>query len=408
MSASAPSTIKPPAFPEFVALAAAIMAMMALAIDAILPALPMIGRDFQISDHNQLHAVIGAFFMGAGVGQLAFGPLSDWLGRRYVLLWGIGIYVVLSLMASLADHMALLIVLRFAQGLVAACASVISRAIVRDFYSGDRMAKVMSIVQMVFLAVPALAPAFGQLILLIAPWRFIFVSLAIYASLLLVWALFRLPETLPAEKRRKPDIGHIRRTTIALLTNRVSLTYTLASTTIISMLLVYLSLMPQVFDEIYGHPQWLAPVFATCVVVMSLCALINSRIVEKLGARRVSHLAQLCMLGFGLLHVLIASLIREPVWLFALLQALTLGCMSLSTSNFMSIAMEDFGHVAGTAASVQGFITMMGGSLFGGYISGFWNGQLWLMPLSVVICSGLAMLIIAIGEKGRLFQRRQP
>ncbi|WP_140986001.1 multidrug effflux MFS transporter [Asticcacaulis tiandongensis] len=397
-------TIKAPSFPEFVGLAAAIMAMMALAIDAILPALPTIGREFQITDHNQLHAIIGAFFMGAGVGQLAFGPLSDWLGRRNVLLWGIGVYVVLSLLAALVDNMSLLIALRFAQGLVAACASVISRAIVRDYYSGDRMAKVMSIVQMIFLAVPALAPALGQLILLIAPWRFIFVTLAIYAMLLLVWALFRLPETLPAEARRKPDIGHIRRTSISLLTNRVSLTYTLASTTIVAMLLVYLSLMPQVFDEVYNHPEWLAPVFAICVVAMSVCALLNSRIVEKVGARTVSHYAQLGMLGFGVLHFAIAYSFNEPLWLFVTLQALTLGCMSLSTSNFMSIAMEDFGHVAGTAASVQGFITMMGGSLFGGFLSGFWTGHLWLMPLSVVITSGLAMLIIFVGEKGRLFR----
>lgn len=397
-------SIPQPPFVEFVAIAAATMSLMALAIDTMLPALPQMGRDFGVEDHNHLHAIIGAFFMGAGAGQLLFGTLSDWLGRRTVLLWGIGAYVVLSLLAVLIDNLSLMIGLRFVQGLAGACASVISRAIVRDRYSGDRMAKVMSIVHMAFLIVPALAPALGQVILLFAPWRFIFVGLAVIGLSALAWVWLRLPEPLPPERRRRPDLAHLKRVAFLLLTQPVSVFYTLASTFVISMMVTYLSLLPQIFEQVYPHPGWLAPVFALCAGAMGAGALLNARIVEKVGARAVSHYAQAAMAVIALVHVIVAMALPEPVWLFVLLQALTMACTSLSTSNFMSIAMEDFGHVAGTAASVQGVVTMVGGSLIGTFASSFWTGHLWLLPLSVLICAVLAMTMVTMAEKGRLFR----
>lgn len=393
-----------PAFAEFVMLVAALIAFGALGVDSMLPALPAIGRAFNVQNDNVLQWIIGAYFLGTGVGQLVFGSLSDWLGRKRVLMGGAGVYVVLMLLAPLMPNLTLLIILRAFQGFAAASTSVITRSIVRDLYSGARMAKVMSISFMIFLSVPILAPSFGQLVLLVLPWQAIFFIIAGLGLLVCAWAWLRMPETHPLEKRRRPDLAHLRRVALYVATEPSSLFYTLALMFLVASLLCYVSLMPQIFTAGFHQPGWMAPVFAACAGTMAGSALLNASIVEKLGSHRISHMALTAMAVITAVHFVWAWLGFETVPSFVIFQALTMGCFSLTTSNFGAIAMEKVGHVAGTAASIQGVVTSVGGSIIGGLIGQHWDGHVALLPLSACACALVGLSLVAFGEKGRLYR----
>lgn len=395
---------KPPPFAEFVALIASLMALGALGIDSMLPALHVIGADLHVSDANHLQWVVSIYFLGMGVGQLFFGVLSDWLGRKRVLISGVIGYVALGLVAGMSDNFTLLLILRLIQGIAVATTGVVTRSIVRDLYSGARMAKVMSISLVVFLLVPILAPSLGQLILLVAPWRSIFFAMAAGGTITALWAWLRLPETLPPEKRHRPDVAHIRRVAFFVATEPGSLFYTLAIAFLIGGLLAYVSLMPQIFSDVFGKPGLMAGVFAGCAATMGGASILNASLVEKLGLKRISHSALTGYLVISAIHLAWTLIGRESIASFFVLQALTMGLMSLSTSNFTAVAMEKVGHVAGTAASLQGVVTTIGAAIISGLIGQGWRGAIWLLPAGALGCGVMAMALIALSEKGRLYR----
>ena len=397
-----------PGFFEFVGLIASLIALGALGVDAMLPALPAMAVSYGVQNPNSLQWLIAAYFLGTGVGQLIFGSLSDWLGRKRVLMVGIAVYVVLMLIAPLAPNLAVLIVLRALQGCAASSANVVTRSIVRDLYEGPRMAKVMSISFMIFLAVPILAPSFGQVVLLVLPWQAIFLIIATAGIGVLTWAWLRLPETLAPRLRFRPDLAHLKRVAVAVLAEPSSLFYSLAVTFLIASLLTYVSLMPQIFAVAFARPTLMAPVFAACAATMGGGALLNASLVERLGSRRISHIALCTLVGLTAIHFLWAWSGHESIISFVILQALTMGCFSLTTSNFSAIAMEKVGHVAGTAASIQGVVTSVGGSLIGGYVGQHWDGHVALLPFGACLCAIAALALVAFGEKGRLFTKLNP
>lgn len=397
-----------PGFFEFVGLIASLIALGALGVDAMLPALPAMAVSYGVQNPNSLQWLIAAYFLGTGIGQLIFGSLSDWLGRKRVLMIGVAVYVVLMLIAPLAPNLAVLIVLRALQGCAASSANVVTRSIVRDLYEGPRMAKVMSISFMIFLAVPILAPSFGQVVLLVLPWQAIFLIITTIGMGVLAWAWFRLPETLAPRLRFRPDLAHLKRVAVAVLAEPSSLFYSLAVTFLIASLLTYVSLMPQIFAVAFARPTLMAPVFAACAATMGGGALLNASLVERLGSRRISHIALCTLVGLTAVHFLWAWSGHETIISFIILQALTMGCFSLTTSNFSAIAMEKVGHVAGTAASIQGVVTSVGGSLIGGYVGQHWDGHVALLPFGACLCAIAALALVAIGEKGRLFVKLNP
>src|SRR3982075_141748 len=181
-------------FPEFVVLAAAMMSTPALAIDGMLPAFPVIVRALHVANENHVQWIVTAYMVGMGCGQLFWGLMSDRFGRRPILLGGLGLYVLAALLCGLTGSFHTLLVWRFVHGLAAASV-VVTRSVIRDLYSGRQMARVMSLTFMVFLMVPILAPSLGALILMVAPWRYIFIVCGIFAAAVWTWALLRLPET---------------------------------------------------------------------------------------------------------------------------------------------------------------------------------------------------------------------
>jgi len=391
-------------FGEFVALMASLMAVNALGIDIMLPALGRIGADLGVRIENHQQLVVAVYIGAFGFGQLVYGPLADRFGRRPVLFGTMGIYALMSFIAAHAGSFDLLLVARGLQGFAAASTRVLSISIVRDCYAGRRMARVTSLCFMVFLAVPIAAPSLGQLILLVAPWRWIFYLLGGYSLLVAAWAWLRLPETLARERRRSIGFASILDATRTTLRDRFSLGYALASAVIYGGLVGFLNSAQQIFAHSFKAPQLFAPGFAAVAMMMAVAALLNSRIVERLGTRMVAHGALLAMILLSLVRLAIVATGHETLPLFILLQGSTMFLFGLTGSNFSAMAMEKVGHIAGTAASIQGFMQSVIGTLIGVVIGQAFSGTSLPLTVGFLIGSVAALAIILIAERGRLFQ----
>jgi len=390
-------------FLEFVVLAAATMSTQAIAIDAMLPAFPIIVQELHVADANHGQWIVTAYMTGLGMGQLFWGVMSDRFGRRPILIGGLTLYVIAALLCSLTGSFHGLLAWRFVHGLAAASVTV-TRSVVRDLYSGRQMARVMSLTFVVFLMVPILAPSLGQLVLLMAPWRYIFVVFAAFAALVTTWGFLRLPETLHPEYRLTLTAKHIVGAVKLVLGNRTSIGYTLAMMVMFGTIMAYVGMVQQIFSDVFHRPALMPSMFALCAIFMGMAAYLNSRIVERLGMRLISHTALLAFIAASGLHVFIAALGWEHIWTFVLLQAVTMAAFSLSVSNFGAMAMEPVGSVAGIAASLQGFISTFSGALIGAFIGRQFNGT--TVPLAAGgMCCGFASLgFVLLAEKGRLFR----
>lgn len=399
---------KGPGFTEFVCMIALMMALNALAIDMMLPALPEIGTALGVANENSRQWVITAYLLGFGAMQIVYGPLADRFGRKPILMVGIGIYVLFSLICILAPSFETLILARIGQGLGSAATRVLAVSIVRDRYSGRTMARVMSLSFLVFLGVPIIAPSLGQLVLLVAPWEAIFGVLAFAGVSLLVWASLRLPETLHPKDRLPIEAGRILRAFREALTHRISIGYTLAMTAITGALFAFINSSQQIFFDVFQAPGLFTTVFALIAGGIAAASILNARLVEKLGSRLIGHSALLGFIGFSILHLLVSLAGHETIWTFAVLQALTMFCFGLLAGNFGSMAMEPMGHIAGTASSAQGFLSTVIGSLIGFMIGQQFNGSVVPMTLGFTVCGILALGFVLAAERGRLFVARNP
>jgi MFS transporter, DHA1 family, multidrug resistance protein len=390
-------------FLEFVVLAAATMSTQAIAIDAMLPAFPTIVRVLNVGDPNRGQWIVTAYMTGLGLGQLVWGMLSDRFGRRPILMGGLTLYVIAALLCSLSGSFQALLAWRFVHGLAAACVTV-TRSVVRDLYSGRQMARVLSLTFVVFLTVPILAPSLGQLILLIAPWRYIFVVFAVFAAMVAAWGFVRLPETLHPEYRMTLTLQHVSNAAKLVLGMRASIFYTLATMVMFGTIMAYVGMVAQIFSEVFHRPKLMPSMFALCAIFMGMAAYLNSRIVERLGMRLISHTALLLFIAVTGLHLLIAALGWEQIWTFVALQSLTMATFSLSISNFGAMAMEPMGSIAGIAASLQGFISTFGGALVGILIGEQFNGTTVPLAAGALCCGFVSLGLVLLAEKGRLFR----
>src|SRR5260221_1863557 len=289
------STHRPMGFPEFVIVIASIMALNPLAMDMMLPALPNIGSAFHIVLVNRPQEILSTFLVGFGVGQFVMGPLSDRFVRRPVLLGGMTVYFVASVLAISAPSFETLLLARALQGLGTSATRVIATSIVRDCYAGRRMASVMSLAMMVFIAVPVVAPSFGQAVLLLAQWRGIFIALMLYCVIALIWSALRMPETLPLSRRRSLAVREVYDAFRQTVTNRQTLGYALTAGGVVGSLFAFVFTSQQVFTDIYQLGHYFPLAFAAIAIGTAIAGFINSRLVGRLGMRVISHGA---LLGF--------------------------------------------------------------------------------------------------------------
>lgn len=395
-------------FRAFVALIALLMAVNALAIDSMLPALPAIGAALGVVAENDRQWIITAYLLGFGVAQLAYGPLSDRYGRRPVLLFGLGVFVVFSVVAAFATSFEQLLFARVMQGIGSAVSRVLTVSIVRDCYSGRRMARVMSLTFIVFLTVPVLAPSVGQGILALAPWPWIFGVLAIFGGVMALWAAWKLPETMHPEDRRPLSLSAIAVAVKFTLTRRMAVGYMIASACAIGGLFGFITSAQQVFVDVFHEEDLFPAIFALIAIFMGLSSWLNASIVERLGTRRVSHTALIGYIFFAGTHAVVAWTGHETLTSFIVLQASMMFCFGLVGSNFGAMAMEPLGHVAGTASSVQGFFTTISGALIGFFIGQHFDGTVVPLTLGFALCGISALIVVLVTERGRLFHPTRP
>lgn len=394
---------------ETVALLAGLMALNAFAIDAMIPALPAIGADLGVADENERQLVVVAYFFGFGSTQLIWGPLADRFGRKPILAAGILLYTFFGLLCGIASSFTLLIASRVAMGASAAVTRVLVVAMVRDLFDGEAMARIMSLVFMVFMVVPVLAPSVGQAILWVAPWRAIFIVLAAYGLMMLAWSWLRLPETLHPEYRRSLNWREIGSGIRDTLVERQSLGYTLATTAVFGGLTAYIASIQQIVFDTFGAPDAIALVFAIVAAPMALSSWLNSRIVERFGLRRVGHLGLIGFVVITLGHAVLAAVSGEPLWLFVLLQSAAMASFAFSSSNMSTLAMAQMAPIAGTASSVQGVVTTIGGAAIGLTIGQAFDGTQLPFLIGIAICGVVALAITLVTEHGRLMDDpRQP
>jgi MFS transporter, DHA1 family, multidrug resistance protein len=394
-------------FPEFVIVIASIMALNPLAMDMMLPALPNIGAAFHVDAANRPQMVLSTFLIGFGVGQFAMGPLSDRFGRRPVLLGGMTVYAVASLLAIAAPSFETLLLARALQGLGTSATRVIATSIVRDCYVGRRMASVMSLAVMVFIAVPVVAPSFGQAVMLLTQWRGIFIVLMLYGLLALVWSAVRMPETLPVTERKSLAVRDVLGAYRQTVTHRQTLGYAVAAGGVQGSLFAYVFSSQQVFTDVYHLGHYFPLAFAAIAFGVAVAAFLNARLVGRLGMRVMSHSALVGFVAIAATMLVAAKMQMLPLALFMALSLLMMFAFGLMFANFTALAMEPHGHIAGTASSLYGSITTLLGIGVGIVIGQSYDGTLLPFSTGFFLCTLAALAVVLLTEKGRLFRPHQ-
>jgi DHA1 family bicyclomycin/chloramphenicol resistance-like MFS transporter len=397
-------------FYEFVIIIAAIQALNPLAMDMMLPALPQIGAAFSVLSANHLQWVLSSFLIGFGVGQFFIGPLSDRFGRRPVLIGGMVVYGIASALTLIAPSFETLLLARALQGLSTAATRVIATSVVRDCYVGRRMASVMSLAQMIFIAVPVLAPSLGQLVLMAShEWHSVFVVLLLFGVAILGWTALRMPETLDEDKRKsiavRDVLGYFRET----LTTRQTVGYALASGCLVGTMFAYVFSAQQVFTQIYHLGTMFPVAFAAIALGVAIAGFVNARIVGRLGMRVISHAALMGFMGSALVMMIAALLDVLTLPLYMTLATLTMFTFGLMISNFTALSMEPLGHIAGTASSLVGSITTLIGIVLGSAVGQSYNGTMIPLGTGFFVCSALALVSVLVTERGKMFRAsKQP
>lgn len=387
---------------------ASLMSLNALAIDIMLPALGLISDDLNLPDANDRQWIITSYIYGMAIGSIIYGSLSDRYGRRPVLVVTIAIYTIFGIVCALSEDFDLLLLARFTQGLAAAAMGVLVNSIIRDRYQGDAMARIMSTIMMVFLIVPVIAPMLGQAVLLFADWHWIFLVLSVSGSMMFFWVLLRLPETLAPENKTPIEVKAVLDAWRQVIFNRGSFGHVIASGLTMAPLFAYIASAQQIFFETFDAAEIFVFIFALNATAMSFSSYINSQIVMRFGARRVSQAALIFLIVISVIHLAITVAGWLSLWVFVAFLAAAMGMVGFTGANFSSIAMQPFGHVAGVASSFQNFARTALSASIGGAIGLQFDGTTLPLISGFLLCSSASFLFIFWAEKGQLFRRIHP
>jgi DHA1 family bicyclomycin/chloramphenicol resistance-like MFS transporter len=387
---------------ELIWMMAMLMALQAFGIDAILPALDEMAAALSIPG-NDRQFLIGAYLLAAGIGTLVPGALADRFGRRPILLCSISVHIALSIASIFATSFEMLLMIRCTQGFFGAGIVALPPAIIRDRVGGDKMARMMSLIFVIFLMVPALAPSVGEAILLVADWRMIFAAMALQGIVMGAWVYYRLPESLRPENMQPIEPRVIGRNMIRALSLPSTVGYIFGSSVVFAALFGFINSSQQLIAESFGAEENFAAIFGFCAGSMAFASWSNSRIVERFGARRVSHSALFLFIGVSAVQVWFAFQPDQTLWSFIPMMATNMMLLGFIGSNFGAIAMNPFFTIAGAASSAHGFVRMTTAAVLGAVIGYAFDGT--ARPLAVaLLASGLVCLcLVLFSEKGKLF-----
>ena len=389
---------------EFVLMIAGLMALNALAVDTMIPAMSEIGEFYQTPNENDQQMVIFAYIFGFGFPQLIFGPLSDRFGRKGPMQICLICFAIVGIACMFAKTFYILLALRFMQGVFAAGFRVMATSIVRDVTSGRAMASILSLIFTVFIIVPIIAPSIGTLVLILADWRWTFGILGLAGSAMLLWTFFRLPPTLPPEKRQPLNWRNIGESYKTVLTTRIAIGYMFASGIAFGALFAFIGAAEQIFADVFGRGETIWIWFAVVASGIGVASLINSRIVERLGMRRISHTVLILFIALSVINLLAMWLSGQNFWIFLLLFTLGFACFGMIGANFSSIALEPLGEIAGYAAAVYGTATTTISAIIGFGIARQFDGTVFPILIGFVGMGVISLILVLITERGKLFE----
>ena len=387
---------------ELIWMMAMLMALQAFGIDAILPGLDELALGLAVPG-NDRQFVIGAYLLAAGIGALIPGVLADRFGRRPVLLTSVACYIVFSILSATAVTFEGLIAIRACQGFFGAGIIALPPAIIRDRVGGDKMARMMSLIFVIFLLTPAIAPSIGEVLLLVGDWRLIFAAMAVQGALIGTWVLLRLPESLEEENRQPIRPRIIGANMSQAITRRGSIGYVFGSSLVFGGLFGFINQSQQLIGEGFGAPDLFPIIFGVSAGCMAATNWFNSRIVERFGARRVGHTALLAFIAVSAAQVGFAWLGQQTLWEFVPLMAANMALLGFIGTNFGAIAMNPFYQIAGAASSAHSFLRMTTGAVVGAGIGYAYDGTARPLALALLIGGFISLALVLYSERGRLF-----
>ena len=379
---------------EFVALMAALMSIVALSIDALLPALPEIGTALGVSNPNNNQLLITMIFLGLGFGQLIFGPLSDSFGRKPMVFIGFTVFVIATIICVTTDSFEMMIIGRVLQGVGLSSPRTLSIAIVRDSYSGNYMAKILSIVVMVFILVPIIAPALGQFLLNFYNWESIFYVNLIFGVLVMFWFWKRQPETLANTNRVRFSARMFIDGTKEFFKHKDAVAFTFVSGFITGSFMVYLSTSQQIFQVQYNLAELFPYIFASLAISVGLATYLNSILVVKYGMWRIAYIGTIAYAIISVMYVVLFWSGANPS-IFVLISffAMQFFAIGFLFGNLRALAMQPIGHIAGIGAAINGFISTVMAVLIANYIGSFVTDSVLPLFIGFSIFGILSLLI---------------
>jgi DHA1 family bicyclomycin/chloramphenicol resistance-like MFS transporter len=385
---------KPSPF-EFIALMASLMSIVALAIDALLPALDYIGSSIGITQAVDNQLLITMIFLGLGLGPLFFGPISDSLGRKPVVFMGFGVFIIASLICVFSESLEMMVAGRILQGIGLSAPRTISIAMVRDTYSGDYMARIMSFITSVFLLVPVIAPAMGKFVLDHYNWQAIFYIQLIFSVLVSFWFWKRQPETLLIEKRIKFSSTIFVDGLKELSKSKRTIGFTMISGFVTGSFMVYLSTAQQIFQTQYNMKEQFPYIFAGLSIAIGSATFLNATLVLKYGMEKMVTAALISFFSVSLLYIVLFLESANPaigvLLAFFGLQFFAIGFLF---GNLRALAMEPIGHIAGIGAAITGFLSTMMAVPISTFIGKFVSATALPLFIGFLISSTMALLIL--------------
>lgn len=387
---------------EFITLLAMMIAIVALSTDMMLPALDIIGHDLGVANPNDTQLVISSLFLGFAAGQMLAGPISDSFGRKPVVYVGYGVFVIGCLLSIFATNYSMMLVGRVLQGLGAACPRIITVAIVRDGYEGRAMARIMSIVMAVFIIVPAIAPALGQVVIMFFGWRAVFMALMAMAIISVIWFWARQPETLSDEDRRAFSLKNILSGVQEACRYRPAVGYTIAAGLIFGAFMGYLNSAQQIFQISFDTGQLFPLYFGTAALAIGSASILNSRLVMRFGMRFLTQRALTFSVVISASFLLFMFMTNgvPPIWLFMGWLLGNFFCVGIMFGNFNALAMEPLGHMAGLGAALVGSLSTFIALPLGWAIGHNFNGGVMPLVAGFAFLGVGALLVMTWAEKG--------
>lgn len=380
---------------EFIVIMAALMSLVSLAIDALLPAMTNIGDTIGITDATNNQLLITMIFLGLGFGQLISGPLSDSYGRKPIIYIGFIVFAFASLICVFSTSLEMMIVGRIIQGIGLSAPRTISIAMIRDRFSGNYMAKVMSFVVAIFILVPVVAPALGKIMLDLYGWQSIFYSQLLFGLAAMLWLWKRQPETLKKENKRAFKLSLLISGLKEFIKHKNAVIFTFFSGCITGSFMVYLSASQIIFEQQYNLKDEFPFIFAGIALFIGIATFLNGTFVVRLGMFKLVSIFTIIFTLIPFVYIFLYSGETNPsIYVLVTFFGLQFFAIAFLFGNTRALAMEPIGHIAGIGAAINGFVSTIMAVPIATLIGSFINTTALPLFIGFFVCGVIALLLI--------------